>query len=424
MTDIHLLQLGETVTEGTITQWFARIGDPIVEGHPLYEVSTEKVDTEVPATVSGTLVEIVAPEGSTVQVGGVLCRIEPAGVGSASSSTVAPESNVSEIPQKSVDNDPAEATFADSAEGPSVTRSAGGTSENQRSGGLLISPVVRRLLAERGVDPARVTGTGKAGRITRTDAEQFLRDNPGQAEPFNKIRRATARHMVSSKATSPHVLTAMEVDYTAVDKVRLLHRDDWKAAEGASLTHLPFIVSALCDALAVFPRLNASVGDEELIVHGTVNLAVAVDLDFDGLVAPVVQGVEELSIQDLARSIAGVATRAHSRTLSLDDLTGGTFTVTNPGRYGTLFQFPIINQPQVAILSTDGIARRPVAIVDEHGNEIVAIRSTGVLALAWDHRAFDGAYAAAFLQSLKETLEEADWSARWSAGTASVGNQG
>ena len=229
MTDIHLLQLGETVTEGTITQWFARIGDPIVEGLPLYEVSTEKVDTEVPAPVSGTLVESVAPEGATVEVGALLCRIEPAGAGSASSSTVAPEPTFSEIPQNPGVNDSSEAIVADTAEGPSGTRSAGGTSENQRSGGLLTSPVVRRLLAERGVDPARVTGTGKAGRITRTAAEQFLRDNPGQAEPFNKIRRATARHMVSSKATSPHVLTAMEVDYTAVDKVRLLHRADWKA---------------------------------------------------------------------------------------------------------------------------------------------------------------------------------------------------
>jgi len=272
------------------------------------------------------------------------------------------------------------------------------------------------LLSEHGVDPARVTGTGVAGRITRADVERFLRDNPGRAEPFDGIRRATARHMVSSKATSPHVLTAMEVDYSAVDVVRSAEKEAWRAAEGTSLTHLPFIVSALCDALAEFPRLNASVGDDELIVHGTVNLAVAVDLDFEGLVAPVVRGVEDRSIQDVARSIVDVATRARSRSLAPDDLSGGTFTVTNPGQYGTLFQFPIINQPQVAILSTDGIARRPAVVAGTDGSETIEVRSLGVLALAWDHRAFDGAYAAAFLRSMKRTLEDADWAERWAAG--------
>ena len=172
----------------------------------------------------------------------------------------------------------------------------------------------------------------------------------------------------------------------------------------------------MCDALAEFPRLNASVGDDELIVHGTVNLAVAVDLDFQGLVAPVVRGVDERSIQDVARSIVDVANRARSRSLAPDDLAGGTFTVTNPGQYGTLFQFPIINQPQVAILSTDGISRRPSVVVDEDGNESIEARSLGVLALAWDHRAFDGAYAAAFLRTMKRTLEGADWASRWAAG--------
>jgi len=280
----------------------------------------------------------------------------------------------------------------------------------------LLSPVVRKLLSEHGVDPARVTGTGVAGRITRADVERFLRDNPGRAEPFDGIRRATARHMVSSKATSPHVLTAMEVDYSAVDVVRSAEKEAWRAAEGTSLTHLPFIVSALCHALAEFPRLNASVGDDELIVHGTVNLAVAVDLDFEGLVAPVVRGVEDRSIQDVARSIVDVATRARSRSLAPDDLSGGTFTVTNPGQYGTLFQFPIINQPQVAILSTDGIARRPAVVAGTDGSETIEVRSLGVLALAWDHRAFDGAYAAAFLRSMKRTLEDADWAERWAAG--------
>ena len=277
----------------------------------------------------------------------------------------------------------------------------------------LLSPVVRRLLAENGLDPARVRGTGLGGRLTRGDVEKFLRDNPERAEPFNRIRKATARHMVGSKATSPHVLTAMEVDFDAVDRLRYAEKDAWRDAEGSSLTYLPFIVAALAEALAAFPRLNASVGDDELIVHGDVNLAVAVDLGFEGLVAPVVRKVGDLSIRDLARSIHEVAGRARDRRLVPDDLSGGTFTVTNPGQYGTLFQFPIINQPQVAILSTDGIARKPAVVVDADGVETIGVRPLGILALAWDHRAFDGAYAAAFLQELKRILETTDWIGRW-----------
>jgi 2-oxoglutarate dehydrogenase E2 component (dihydrolipoamide succinyltransferase) len=404
MTDVLLPQLGETVTEGTITRWFVRVGESVVADQPLYEVSTDKVDSEVPSPLAGVLTEIVAGEGSVVAVGALLCRIDPGTApAAAAGATTAAES-----PPASASTRPA-ATSSSRA-------GASGAGASRGGAGLLLSPVVRRLLSEHGVDPTRVTGTGVAGRITRADVERFLRDNPGRAEPFDGIRRATARHMVASKATSPHVLTAMEVDFSAVDAVRAAEKDAWRSAEGTSLTHLPFIVSALCDALAEFPRLNASVGDDELIVHGTVNLAVAVDLDFEGLVAPVVRGVDDRSIQDVARSIVDVATRARSRSLVPDDLAGGTFTVTNPGQYGTLFQFPIINQPQVAILSTDGIARRPAVVVDVDGNETIEARSMGVLALAWDHRAFDGAYAAAFLRSMKRTLEGADWASRWTVG--------
>jgi len=376
-------------------------------------VSTDKVDSEVPAPFTGTLVEVVAPEGATVDVGALLCRIEPTGSTASPSPGPTPTAEPAAAP---VTEPPAAADAMRSGGAVPPPGGQAGGRGGSRPGAKLISPVVRRLLADKGVDPSRVTGTGMGGRITRADAERFLRDNPGRAEPFDGIRRATARHMVASKATSPHVLTAMEVDYTAVDEVRLAERAAWRDAESSSLTHLPFIVAALCEALAEFPRLNASVGDDELVVHGTVNLAVAVDLDFEGLIAPVVRGVEARSIQDVARSIVDVASRARSRSLSPDDLAGGTFTVTNPGQYGTLFQFPIINQPQVAILSTDGIARRPAVVVDEDGTEAVAVRSTGILALAWDHRAFDGAYAAAFLRALKRHLEESDWATRWTAG--------
>ena len=413
MADVLLPQLGETVTEGTITRWFFGVGETVPADAPLYEVSTEKVDSEVPSPLGGVLAEIIAPEGATVAVGALLCRIEP-----ADSSSVAPAS-ASATPV--ADDAPADAAGAMSSAGtpptpagtggPTATREVG--VQGGRASGRLLSPVVRRLLAEHGLDPARVSGTGLGGRLTRRDVEQFLRDNPGRAEPFNGIRKATARHMVGSKATSPHVLTAMEVDFDAVDRLRSAEKDAWRAAEGSSLTYLPFIVAALTEALSAFPRMNASVGDDELILHGDVNLAVAVDLGFEGLVAPVIRKVGDRSIRDLARSIHGVAGRARDRKLVPDDLAGGTFTVTNPGQYGTLFQFPIINQPQVAILSTDGIARKPAVVVDADGVESIGVRPLGILALAWDHRAFDGAYAAAFLQEMKRILEATDWVARW-----------
>ncbi|MDE0832810.1 MAG: dihydrolipoamide acetyltransferase family protein [Acidimicrobiales bacterium] len=425
MTDVLLPQLGETVTEGTITRWFFGVGETVPAGAPLYEVSTEKVDSEVPSPLGGVLVEIITSEGATIPVGALLCRIDSDDPSSSSSSSaiagVAPadpesRAGVGGTGQSASDQSAGASAVVASAAAdmPGPGTAAGtGAEVGGRTGARLLSPVVRRLLAENGLDPARVRGTGLGGRLTRGDVEQFLRDNPGRAEPFNGIRKATARHMVGSKATSPHVLTAMEVDYDAVDRLRVVEKEAWRAAEGSSLTYLPFIVAALAEALATFPRLNASVGDDELIVHGDVNLAVAVDLGFEGLVAPVVRRVGDLSIRDLARSIHEVAGRARDRKLVPDDLAGGTFTVTNPGQYGTLFQFPIINQPQVAILSTDGIARKPAVVVDADGVETLGIRPLGVLALAWDHRAFDGAYAAAFLQELKRILETTDWVRRW-----------
>jgi 2-oxoglutarate dehydrogenase E2 component (dihydrolipoamide succinyltransferase) len=419
MADVLLPQLGETVTEGTITRWFFGIGETVPADAPLYEVSTEKVDSEVPSPLGGVLVEIIASEGATIPVGALLCRIDPddpsstsplptpSAVAGAGGTGLSTSEQGSGVPAGS------DAVVASAAAAGPAGATGTGVEHRGRAGVRLLSPVVRRLLAENGLDPARVRGTGLGGRLTRGDVEKFLRDNPERAEPFNGIRKATARHMVGSKATSPHVLTAMEVDFDAVDRLRYAEKDAWRDAEGSSLTYLPFIVAALAEALAAFPRLNASVGDDELIVHGDVNLAVAVDLGFEGLVAPVVRKVGDLSIRDLARSIHEVAGRARDRRLVPDDLSGGTFTVTNPGQYGTLFQFPIINQPQVAILSTDGIARKPAVVVDADGVETIGVRPLGILALAWDHRAFDGAYAAAFLQELKRILETTDWVGRW-----------
>ena len=229
--------------------------------------------------------------------------------------------------------------------------------------------------------------------------------------PLNNIRRRTAEHMVMSKQTSPHVLTAIEVDYEGVETVRRSAKQAWKAEEGFSLTYLPFIARAVIDALRDYPHLNASFGGDELVVHASVNLAIAVDIDFQGLLAPVIHGSEGKRLRQIARDIVDLANRARSRKLGPDDLAGGTFTLTNAGQYGTMMQFPIINQPQVAILSTDGVARKPVVVTDSYGNESIAIHSMGVLAMAWDHRAFDGAYAAAFLHRVKELIETRDWEA-------------
>jgi 2-oxoglutarate dehydrogenase E2 component (dihydrolipoamide succinyltransferase) len=229
--------------------------------------------------------------------------------------------------------------------------------------------------------------------------------------PMSNIRLRTGEHMVMSKSVAPHTLTAIEIDYEAVEQIRKVHGAEFKKTEGFSLTYLPFIARAAIDALREYPHLNASVGDRELIVHNYVNLAVAVDLDFQGLLAPVVRDADGKRMRSIARDVSDLARRARSKQLSPDELSGGTFTLTNAGSYGTMMQFPIINQPQVAILSTDAVKRKPVVIEDDFGNESIVVHSVGVLAMAWDHRAIDGAYAAAFLARVKEIIETRDWTA-------------
>ena len=229
--------------------------------------------------------------------------------------------------------------------------------------------------------------------------------------PFTNIRRRTGDHMVASKATSPHAITAVEVDFEGVETARSLFGADFKATEGYSLTYLPFIARAAVDAIEEFPYINASVDENGLVVHRNVNLSVAVDLNFEGLLAPVVRHASDKRLRAIARDIADLAGRARTKALGPDDLVGGTFTLSNSGSFGTLFVAPIINQPQVAILSTDGITRRPVAITDERGHESIAIHSVGNLTMSWDHRAFDGGYAAAFLARMKEILQTRDWTA-------------
>jgi 2-oxoglutarate dehydrogenase E2 component (dihydrolipoamide succinyltransferase) len=317
--------------------------------------------------------------------------------------------------------------------------------------GKVLSPVVRRLLTDNHLDPSQITGTGSGGRITRNDVLAVIEAKPlaqvapaapaareapaarppapqaapvareapapaaasGQRDtpvPFSNIRKRTAEHMIRSKQTSAHVYAAIEVDYEAVEQVRKSERDSWRAEEGIGLTYLPFVSRAVIDAIREFPEVNATMGENELIVHNYVNLGIAVDLDFKGLMVPVIHDADAKRMRAIAREISDLAARARSKKLSPDEIVNSTFTITNPGPFGTLLTLPIINQPQVAILSTDGVRRRPVVVDLPDGSEGIAIHSIGNIALAWDHRAFDGAYASAFLRDVKTRLETHDWS--------------
>ena len=232
-----------------------------------------------------------------------------------------------------------------------------------------------------------------------------------QVVPFSNIRRRTAEHMLRSKATSPHAYTSTEADFERIARLRDRRQAEWRAREGFPLTYLPFVARAFGDAVQQFPHVNATVGDDALIVHRGVHLGIAVDLDFQGLVAPVIRNADGKRLRLLAREIRDLAARARDKQLLPDEVLGATFTITNPGPYGTLMTLPIISQPQVAILATDGIRKRPTVITDRDGADVIAVRRTGILALGWDHRAFDGAYAAEFLRTLKEDLESRDWEA-------------
>lgn len=292
------------------------------------------------------------------------------------------------------------------------------------------SPAVARLLVEHSIDPASITGTGHDGRITKRDVLRYVGAEPtpptgsaGTAEtpaservmaeqhiPFTRIRQLTAEHMVRSLATAAHTLVVIDVDYSSVARVRDAEKAAFKAREGVTLSWLPFIARAVIDAIGRFPSMNGIVGDDELIVHRDVHLGVAVDLDFEGLVVPVVRNANDLRLTEIARQLADLSDRARRRRLTADDLAGGTFTITNAGGYGTLFTAPIINQAQVAILSTDAVQMRPVAVELDDGTWGVAVHPVGNLALSFDHRAIDGAYASAFLAAVKEILQQRTWS--------------
>jgi pyruvate dehydrogenase E2 component (dihydrolipoamide acetyltransferase) len=447
-------QLGETVTEGTITKWLKKVGDSVAVDETLFEVSTDKVDSEVPSPSAGVLTEIVVNEGDTADVGAKLAVISDAGSAPAPAPAEAPAATAPAAPtpaeapavappavsapaersEPEVSSLPANAV-ALAAEAPQAA-----PSDNKTSGKLL-SPIVRKLINDNKLDASTIVGTGVGGRITRADVEAVLASpsaapapapvasapaapsapapavsvaKPSSGDtvvPFDNMRRRTAEHMVMSKATSPHAYISVEVDFENVERIRAKHGKEFKEREGFSLTYLPFIVRALSEVLPEFPYVNASVDGDNLVVHHDFHCGIAVDLDFKGLLVPSVRNADGKRLRLIAQEIRDLAVRARSKQLRPDEIIGSTFTITNPGPMGTYQTYPIINQPQVAILATDGISKKPVVVQDSLGTDVIAIHHVGTITLGWDHRAFDGSYTAAFLKRVKEVLETRDWEA-------------
>jgi 2-oxoglutarate dehydrogenase E2 component (dihydrolipoamide succinyltransferase) len=400
--DVVMPQLGETVSEGTIAVWHRKPGDAVRPDEPLFVVETDKVTMDIPAPAAGVLVEIVVPAGQTVAVGARLAVIRVEGEVAAHGPAASPPATSSNAPGAPP------APIGNAGALPSASPAAIAKADGK------LSPVVRRLLAEHGVDPADITGSGADGRITRDDVLAHVERRGAAAPvaaaadsvvPMNRIRKLTAEHMVRSVATSPHVLQAVEVDFLAVERLRTEAGEAWRAREGFALGYLPFVARAVCRAIAEFPHVNASVRGDALVVHHRVHLGIAVDLDRQGLVVPVIKDAADKPVGELARAVHRLADRARRGALAPDDVTEGTYTISNSGPFGTLITAPIIHQPQVAILSTDGIRKRPVVIEGAAGDAI-EIRPVGVLAQCFDHRAFDGAYSAAFLRRVREILEQ------------------
>ncbi|MER3436348.1 MAG: 2-oxo acid dehydrogenase subunit E2 [Chloroflexota bacterium] len=427
-TTVTMPQLGESVTEGRIGTWLKQIGERVEKFEPLVEVETDKVSTEIPAPVAGILTAILVQPDTTVPVGTPICTIELA---TATQGEAQPEARGSDRTNgASEDGSPLLAP---------ISRTKGEIPDELELLRARSSPVVRRIAAERGIDLAQIPGSGIGGRVTKQDLLAYIarqeraavttvpepmpvsapppipervvtpaqpaeagrvRVFPGdEIIPVTPMRRQIAEHMVRSERTAPHVTCVMEVDMTRVVALRSALKDDFLKREGIELTYLPFVVKAVCLALRDHPRLNAVWDEDRIIQRGAIHIGIAVALE-DGLIVPVIKHADRLSVAGLAHAIAQVTTKARAGSLTPDDVTGGTFTVNNPGTFGTLISTPIIVQPQVAILSTEAIIKRPVVIDD-----MIAIRSMMNLSLSFDHRALDGLAAARFLQQVRNWLE-------------------
>lgn len=438
MTDVIMPQMGESIAEGTITKWFKNVGDPVERDEPLLEISTDKVDTEIPAPVSGVLSEIKVPEGETVPINTVIAVI-----GGEVKEPPAPEVPETETTQPMM---PAAAPPPPEPKPPAPAPEPPAAPSKEEAG-IRSSPLVRKIAREHGIDLGRVSGTGRGGRVTKDDIMKVVEETGEEArapepappppptpaaappatpptaepspkpppatapspprgardvvEPMSNLRKSIAEHMVISRQTSAHVTTVFEVDVTRIVELR----DEYKGAfeqDGVKLTYTPFFVRPVLGSLKAFPIFNASIDGDSIVYHKDHNIGVAVALE-GGLIVPVIHHADEKSFLGLARAVNDLGERARTKRLLPEDVQGGTFTITNPGPFGGLFGTPIINQPQVAILAVGGIHERPVVVGDGIG-----VRSMVYLALSFDHRLIDGALADRFMADLKERLESWD----------------
>jgi pyruvate dehydrogenase E2 component (dihydrolipoamide acetyltransferase) len=429
-TDIVMPQMGESIFEGTITKWLKKPGDKVQRDEPLFEISTDKVDAEIPAPASGILQDIKVVEGNTVQVNTVVGTI--AGDGEASTRPAAEVKAVESAPPVAPKKEaPAPAVIAQ-AESKAAPETREETDDHARS-----SPLVRKIAREHDINLSQVSGTGMGGRITKQDIMAFLEKPqtasapapaasssvsmpapsprpssptatiPGDLVPMTQMRKIIAQRMIESRRTSAHVHCMFEVDITRIVQLRNKTKSAFEQRHGARLTFMPFFVRAVIIALQQFPIVNASLEGENIRYHRHVNVGIAVALDW-GLIVPVLKNADELNFLGLQRGISDLGERSRSKKLKPEEVEGSTFTVTNPGQFGAVFGLPIINQPNSAILGVGGITKIPLVVTDDAGNDSIAIRSVVHLTLGYDHRLIDGAVADQFMALVKKTLE--NWS--------------
>ena len=453
--DVVMPQMGVSVSEGTITKWNKQVGDEVDADETLLEISTDKVDTEVPAPAAGVVTEILVPEGETVDVGTVLARIGGEGAAPAAppeepaTQPAADAAEASAAEGQAPAEEPKE--LAEPAPTPAQPAPAAAPAAPSGNGKSFVSPVVARIASEHGIDPSQVPGTGTGGRVTKKDIQAFLEagasrtasetqpaatappvappptpaqtpppapqptppsqepEAPGLGEsfePMSAMRRGIAEHMRRSLDTSAHVTSAIEVDMSKVVQIRERLKKEYQNAYGINPTYLAFIARAATETLREYPWVNGELRGDKIVTRNYVNLGFAVELtDGKGLIVPVVKNAETLNLLGMAKAIADVARRAREKQLTPDDVVGGTFTITNPGGYGTFHGTPVISQPQAGILGTYAIVKRPWVITDENGADAIAIRSIMNLTLTYDHRLVDGAYAGRFLRDLRERLQ-------------------
>jgi 2-oxoglutarate dehydrogenase E2 component (dihydrolipoamide succinyltransferase) len=417
-TDVLMPQMGESITEGTITKWLKRVGDTVQRDEPIFEISTDKVDAEIPSPIAGTLAEIKVPEGSTVSINTVVAVIGGAAGASAAPKLGSPSS-------VTVPSSPKGDSSPTAQPAPAVSPVAAAAGERPRS-----SPLVRKIAADNNVDLTSVPGSGASGRITKQDilghiagggpaapastpaaaskpAAPTYTPMPGELVPMSKMRAIIAKRMVESKATSAHVHTVFKVDMTRIVKLREKEKNKYEQRNGVKLTYMPFITRAAIHSLRKHPIVNASTQGDAILYNKNINVGIAVALEW-GLIVPVIKQAEDKSFLGVARAIVDLADRARNKKLAPDDVAGGTFTLTNSGIFGEQFGTPIIAQPQSAILGIGGLGKEAKVLTDKEGNDTIAIRSLQHFTLGFDHRIIDGADAGRFMSDFKDYLE--NWS--------------